>query len=96
MHLQGHAFAYVDIEIVLFASAQMTDGHCATCGTPFEAADVVPLNGTAEQVAALKGQAAARRARLKQGGSKGNSKKRKLAALESPPGTEHRDSVGIA
>ena len=88
-----------------FAPAQMTDGRCATCGAPFEAAEAVPLNGTAEQVAALRGRLAARRARLKLGGGKG-SRKRKLAVPELEqtqepeqerlPGAGQGDGVAVA
>ena len=88
-----------------FVPAQMTDGRCATCGAPFEAGDAVPLNGAAEQVAALRGQLAARRARLKLGGGKG-SRKRKLAVPELEqtqepeqerlPGAGQGDGVAVA
>ncbi|BDA48469.1 Replication termination factor 2 [Coccomyxa sp. Obi] len=36
------------------AVTQMTDGQCATCSTAFKEKDVVPLNGTPEQVHALR------------------------------------------
>ena len=55
----------------------MTDGHCATCGAGFVAEDIVALNGTAEQVHALRQRLDLRRAKKLKGG-----KKRKLQDLE--------------
>lgn len=78
----------------MFVSVQMTDGLCATSGAPFEAADVVPVNGRAKQVAAQKGQAAARGARSIEGSSKGSEWVSWNA--ERPLAAEQRDNVAIA
>ncbi len=48
----------------------MTDSHCATCSTAFEEKDVVPLNGTPEQVQALRDSMDTKRATKKRKGEK--------------------------
>lgn len=70
----------------------MSDGHCATCCSPFEPRDVVPLNGTPEQVQALRERLGLRKARLER--IKGG-KKRKLA-LECAPSPPEDSGAGEA
>ena len=60
---------------VLWLMVQVTDGKCATCGAAFAAEHVVALNGTLEQVQALRQRLDLRKARKL---LKGSRKKRKL------------------
>ncbi|CAL8463661.1 g3195 [Coccomyxa elongata] len=59
----GHVFSSRAVK-------QMTDSQCATCSTAFEEQDVVPLNGTPEQVQALRDSMDIRRATKKRKGEK--------------------------
>lgn len=52
---------------------QMTDASCATCGMAFETSDLIPINGTPEQIESLKAALPGRQRKSKSN----NRKKRK-------------------
>jgi len=60
---------------------QMLDLGCGLCGKPFLQEDVVPLNGTAEQIQDLRKQLDSRRAK-KAPKESSKAKKRKLDSAE--------------
>jgi hypothetical protein len=61
---------------------QMQDSLCGLCGEPFQRGDLVPLNGTTEQVQELKGQLDRRRARKdSKKGSKATKRKHDAVGL---------------
>lgn len=67
---------------------QMADGQCATCGMGFAAEDIVALNGSAEQVQALRQRLELRRAKKQKGG-----KKRKLQGPEAGDSREDPPAI---
>lgn len=62
------------------AMKQMNDASCATCGRSFKEADLIPINGTPEQVAALKAALPSRHRKSKTGSQK--KRKRNDAATD--------------
>ncbi len=60
----------------------MTDLSCATCGVSFTEANLIPINGTAEQIESLKAALHTRKHKSK---SKGGSKRKRNSPNADPP-----------
>lgn len=69
----GHVFSDRAIK-------QMTDLSCATCGASFTEANMIPINGTAEQIENLKAALPPRKHK-----SRGGSKRKRNSANADPP-----------
>lgn len=69
----GHVFSDRAIK-------QMTDLSCATCGVSFTEANMIPINGTAEQIENLKAALPPRKHK-----SRGGSKRKRNSANADPP-----------
>ena len=84
-HALQHRLPFADATLCQREShliVQMTDLSCATCGVSFTETNLIPINGTAEQIENLKAALPSRKHNSK---SKGGSKRKRNSQNADPP-----------